>query len=189
MKEFDIFKKVIVGSFDNLEQIKEEEENGKIIHPICRHINGICNDKIENLPKDFKGIFVIEESYYTKLGTDNTTVQPHLFLFEETKEGRVKLTSYEIPKTISRTEFTNNNPLLKLNYEELQVSSKFNPFVYTYTEGVGFKGGSLSNFSEDITFLLDETLSEDSFKVTEILKRGEEILVGFEEPIIYRREK
>lgn len=189
MKEFELFKKIIVGKFDNLEQIKEEEISGNIVHPICRHINEICNDKINNLPDNFKGIFVIEESYYTKVGTDNTTVQPHLFLFEETQEGKVQLNSYEIPKAISRKEFTNSNPLLRLNYDELEVSSKFNSFVYDYVEGVGFHGKSLSEFNEDTTFLLDETLSEDKLEVTELVKKGDKILVGFETPIIYRREK
>ena len=33
-------------------------------YPYAEHVNTICNDKINNLPEDFKGKFVVEESYY-----------------------------------------------------------------------------------------------------------------------------
>lgn len=188
MKEFELFKKVIVGKFNNLEQVEKEKSEGKIIHPIAKHINGICNDKIDNLPNDFKGIFVIEESYYTDVKSERTNVLPHLFLFEENEEGKVKLISYELPKSISRSEFTNSNDNLRIDYNELEISQKFNPMIYEYKDGVGFHGRSLSNFGPDTTFLLDETLSEDVFEVNEILKKGDRVIVGFESPIIYKRE-
>ncbi len=188
MSKFELFKKVIVGKFNNLEQVEKEKSEGKIVHPIAKHINKICNDKIENLPKDFKGIFVIEESYYTFVDTNRTNVLPHLFLFEETKEGKVKLISYEIPKSINKKDFTNSNENLKMDYNELEVSEKFNPMTYEYKEGVGFYGRSLSQFGPDTTFLLDETLSENRFEVNEILKKGDKVLVGFDSPIVYIRE-
>lgn len=31
---------------------------------LCRHINTVLNGKIQNLPTDFDGVFVLEESYY-----------------------------------------------------------------------------------------------------------------------------
>jgi hypothetical protein len=188
MNEFELFKKVIVGDFNNLAQIEDQKKKGKITHPIAKHINRICNDKIDNLPKDFKGIFVIEESYYTFVDTNRTNILPHLFLFEETEEGRVKLISYEIPKSINKKDFTNSNENLRMDYNELEISQKFNPMVYTYKENIGFHGRSLSNFGPDTTFLLDETLSEDKFEVNEILKKGDRVLVGFDSPIIYTRE-
>lgn len=187
MNQFDIFKKVIVGNFDNLEQIENEKNEGKIIHPIARHINKICNDKIENLPTDFKGIFVIEESYYTNVTTNKTNILPHLFLFEETESGQVKLTSYEIPKGILKKDFTNSNKSLKIDYKKLVISTKFTPMIYQYKENEGFYGKSYNEFEKGMTFLLEETLSENKFEVKEILKRGNQILVGFSEPIIYKR--
>ncbi len=188
MKEFELFRKVIVGKFNNLEQIEKEKHEGKVIHPIAKHINRICNDKIDNLPNDFKGIFVIEESYYTDVKSEKTNVLPHLFLFEESEEGKVKLISYEVPKSISKSEFTNSNESLRMDYNELGVSKKFNPMIYEYKEGVGFHGRSLSNFGPDTTFLLEETLSENIFEVNEILKKGDRVIVGFESPIIYKRQ-
>lgn len=188
MSNFELFKKIIVGKFNNLAQIEKEKAEGKVIHPIAKHINAICNDKIENLPQDFKGIFVIEESYYTFIDTNRTNVLPHLFLFEETPQGQVQLTSYEIPENISKKDFTNSNENLKMDYNELKVSQKFTPMVYDYKEDLGFHGRSLSQFGPDTTFLLDETLSENKFEVNEILKKGDKVLVGFESPIVYIRE-
>ncbi|EGT4850027.1 TPA: hypothetical protein ACXDUQ_004042 [Clostridioides difficile] len=188
MNKFELFKKVIVGNFNNLEQVEKEKSEGKVIHPIAKHVNRICNDKIKNLPKEFKGIFVIEESYYTDIKTDRTNILPHLFLFEEVENGQVKLTSYEIPKDISKKDFTNSNEELKMDYNELEVSTKFMPMIYEYKEDKGFYGKSLSDFGRGMTFLLEETLSENEFEVNEILKRGDQVLVGFETPIIYRRE-
>lgn len=188
MNQFNEFKNVIVGRFNNLEQVEKEKEAGVVIHPIAKHINDICNNKIENLPEDFNGIFVIEESYYTDVKSGRTNILPHLFLFEETKEGKVKLISYEIPKSISRKDFTNENENLKLNYDELQVSEKFTPMIYEYSENGEFHGRSFSNFGGDTTFLLDETLSKDKFEVNEILKKGEKVIIGYDTPIIYKRE-
>ena len=33
-------------------------------YPYAQHVNTVCNDKIKNLPADFKGMFIVEESYY-----------------------------------------------------------------------------------------------------------------------------
>lgn len=153
------------------------------------HINEICNDKIDNLPSDFKGIFVLEESYYTFSENGRTNVLPHLFLFTETSDGKVKLTSYETPKDIKKDEFTNSNKNLKLDYNSLEVSSKFKEMVYEYTESKGFYGRSLSVFGPDTTFLLEETLSDKKFEVNEILKKGDRVIVGFSSPIVYEREE
>lgn len=188
MNEFEMFKKVIVGDFNNSAQIEKQKKNGHITHPLAKHINRICNNKISNLPEEFKGIFVIEESYYTFLDTNRTNILPHLFLFQETANGQVKLISYEIPKSINKKDFTNSNESLKLDFNELEISEKFTPMTYTYKEGEGFYGRSLSNFGPDTTFLLEETLSENKFEVNEILKKGDRVLVGFDSPIIYIRE-
>ncbi|MGG5459981.1 hypothetical protein [Clostridium sp. B9] len=188
MKEFELFKKVIVGNFNNLKQVESERQNGEIIHPICKHVNRICNNKIINLPTNFNDIFVIEESYYTDIKTNRTNILPHLFLFEETENGQVKLTSYEIPKNISKKDFTNSNDSLKLDYNELEISSKFVPMIYTFNDNTGFYGKSLSDFGNNSTFLLEETLNENKFEVNEVLKKGEKVIIGFKTPIIYDRE-
>ena len=102
MKELNHFMSVLTGNFDNQEQFEQKEKAG-IAYPYARHVNTICNDKITDLPDDFQGIFMVEESYYTMDGQTRAT--PHLFLF--TQEGQdVQLTSYELPDGYDKDSFT-----------------------------------------------------------------------------------
>ena len=70
------------------------QEEGKT-YPYAEHINTICNDKINNLPEDFKDIFVVEESYYEING--KTSCIPASFPYHGNRTG-ILLSSYEIPK-------------------------------------------------------------------------------------------
>ena len=62
MSKIEEFVKLMTGHFDNKEQFEAMKEAGKI-YPYAKHVNTICNDKIKNIPVDFKGIFIVEESY------------------------------------------------------------------------------------------------------------------------------
>ena len=94
MDQLDEFLTLLSGSFDNAQQFEEMRRKGDLQFPFAQHINTVCNSKIRNLPENFEGVFLVEESYYTVEG--KTHASPHLFLF--TEEGdRVKLTSYELP--------------------------------------------------------------------------------------------
>ena len=57
------FVGMMTGHFDNKDQFNKMQAEGKT-YPYAEHVNTICNDKINNLPEDFKGKFVVEESYY-----------------------------------------------------------------------------------------------------------------------------
>ena len=57
------FVKLMTGHFDNKEQFTAMKEAGKI-YPYAQHVNTVCNDKIKNIPEDFTGVFIVEESYY-----------------------------------------------------------------------------------------------------------------------------
>ena len=57
------FVKLMTGHFDNREQFTEMKSAGKLF-PYARHVNTVCNDKINNIPENFTGIFMVEESYY-----------------------------------------------------------------------------------------------------------------------------
>ena len=61
--KLDNFIGMMTGHFDNKEQFDMMQKTGKI-YPYAEHINTICNDKIKNIPVDFNGKFVVEESYY-----------------------------------------------------------------------------------------------------------------------------
>ncbi len=185
MKNLDLFIKYICGEFNNKEQIDKEKKSGKIIHPEAVHINNVCNDRILNLPKDFHGYFVLEESYYTKESFKNSL--PHLFLFRENEEGKVVLTSYEIPKNIKKEEFRYDNNNLIMDYNDLEVSKKFNPLIYNYNDNT-FLGESLSYFSPTLKFYLKESLTENKILVSENFYKDNIRIFGFDEPIIYIRK-
>ena len=108
MKTLERFIECLCGDFSNEEQLAKEKELGREGLPKASHINRVCNEKIKHLPKDFKGYFVIEESYY-EIG-NRQNILPHLFLFELNEEGKVVLTSYELPESIKKEDFRSNNP-------------------------------------------------------------------------------
>ena len=59
MMKLDNFAGMITGHFDNKGQFKKMQAEGKT-YPYAEHVNTICNDKINNLPEDFKGKFVVK---------------------------------------------------------------------------------------------------------------------------------
>lgn len=184
MSILDSFINHLCGKFNNSEQISIEQKTGKVIHPNAKHINGICNHKITNIPDDFNGYFILEESYY-EMGNFKNTL-PHLFLFTLNDDGNVMLTSYDMPENIKKKDFRNDNSDLKMDFNTLKVSEKFNPMVYIYENGE-FKGESLSHFSPVTTFILKETVKDGILEVSEVFKKDGKITFGFEDPVIYKK--
>lgn len=184
MTVLDVFVKNLCGTFNNDEQIESELKKGEVKHPYAKHINGICNDKIKNLPKDFKGYFVIEESYY-KQG-NFTNILPHLFLFTLNEDNKVVLTSYELPEGVKKEDFRNDNESLTMDYNDLIVSEKFTPMVYDESDGV-FTGESISHFSPVTKFELKERIEDSTLYVSEVFYKNDKITFGFVDPLIYKR--
>ena len=120
MNKLKDFMNILTGSFNNSEQF-DKMKLDNIDFPYAEHVNTICNDKIINLPEDFKGIFMVEESYYTSNG--NTHASPHLFLFTQEENG-IKLTSYEVPNGYDKNTFT---------YKDLKEIDYNYPFKKTDT--------------------------------------------------------
>lgn len=176
----------LCGQFNNDNQISDEMSKGNVAHPQAKHINCICNNKISNIPADFNGYFVLEESYYVQGNFKN--IMPHLFLFTVNEENKIVLTSYEVPKNIDKKDFTNSNDNLSMDYNELIISEKFTPMVYEEKDDI-FYGESESNFSPEITFTLKETIKEDTLYVSEVMRRNGKITFGFTDPIIYKKIK
>lgn len=186
MKKLEQFIENLCGSFNNNGQIDRELAAGEVIHPKAKHINGVCNNKIKNLPKNFNGYFVIEESYYEQ--GKFTNILPHLFLFNLNEENEVVLTSYELPKGIGKEEFKNNNDNLIMDYNELEVSKKFTPMVYKENDGF-FEGESVSNFTPETEFTLKEKIEDEKMYVSEVFRKNGKITFGFVDPIIYEKIK
>lgn len=184
MNVLEMFVKNLCGVFNNDKQIHKQKQEGNLTHPKAKHINGIANDKIINLPKDFKGYFIIEESYY-EMG-ERKNILPHLFLFELNENNQVVLKSYEIPNNISKADFRNDNLDLKLDYNTLEESNKFTPMIYFEKDGV-FEGESVSYFSKEVKFVLKERIEKDTLDVSEVFYKNSKITFGFVDPIIYNR--
>lgn len=184
MKNIEIFLKYLCGNFDNKKQIEKETKNGKVVHPNAKHITNICNDKIKNIPQDFAGYFVLEESYYEQNGRN--TITPHLFLFTENDENKIVLTSYEIPKEISKEDFKYSNNNIIIDYTKLEISEKFTPMVYEFVNN-GFEGKSVNKLTPELTFTLTERTEKDTLYVSEVFEKNGKITFGFPEPIIYNK--
>ena len=165
MMKLDNFVGMMTGHFDNKDQFNKMQAEGKT-YPYAEHVNTICNDKINNLPEDFKGKFVVEESYYEINGKRHAS--PHLFLITEIEQG-ILLSSYEIPKG-----------------EDKNKSEKFNPALYHEKDGI-WEGGSTSQFSPVMTFKLWEKFSNNFLEVSESMEVNGKRTFGYDEPIIYKR--
>ena len=181
MNQLKEFMQVLTGQFDNIQQY-EEKKSMQLDFPYARHVNTACNDKIKNLPANFTGIFMVEESYYTNNGS--THASPHLFLFTEEEDG-ILLTSYELPNEYDKTNFTYES-LHQLSYDDLHPSNKFTPALYT-KKGDVWEGGSISMFSPVVKFTLFERFSTDRLEVSETMEVNGKRTFGFDEPIIYKR--
>lgn len=115
MIKIDNFINMMTGHFNNKEQFDNMQREGKT-YPYAEHINTICNEKILNLPKDFNGKFVVEESYYETNGKRHAS--PHLFLITEKEDGIV-LYSYEIPEGEDKSTFSYDS-MKNADYTELK---------------------------------------------------------------------
>lgn len=151
MMKLDNFINMMTGHFNNKEQFDNMQREGKT-YPYAEHINTICNEKIMNLPKDFNGKFVVEESYYETNGKRHAS--PHLFLITEKEDGIV-LYSYEIPEGEDKSTFSYDS-MKNADYTELKKSEKFTPALYHEKDGI-WEGGSTSQFSPVMTFKLWES--------------------------------
>lgn len=175
------FIDLLVGDFDNSEQYDQiHAQNTKF--PFARHKNTIINHKIKNLPSNFAGIFMLEESYYTINNQQQSL--PHLFLFEILNE-QVILNSYEIPEGFDKKTFNYQN-VIELDYNQLVLSPKFTPAIYQKKDDI-WEGGSISHFSPQVTFKLWECFSKDSLEVSEVMEANGKKVFGYEVPIIYKR--
>lgn len=181
MCKLNEFMNLITGNFHNREQFEQIKEKNPAF-PYAEHVNTICNDKIRNLPAGFKGIFLVEESYYTAKG--NTHAAPHLFLFTEEENG-IRLTSYDLPEGYDKNAFTYQN-LGEVDYTDLHPSAKFTPALYTEKDGI-WEGGSVSMFSPVLKFTLFERFSETCLEVEESMEVNGKKTFGYEVPIIYKR--
>ncbi|MBD7915571.1 hypothetical protein H9660_10485 [Clostridium sp. Sa3CUN1] len=187
MEKLNKFINYIEGTFNNDKQIEKEKSlNEEIKVPRAKHIIGICNSKIENLPEDFKGYFTIDETYYNH-GEKETALR-HLFLYTLNEENNVVLTSYELPSNIEYNDFVNSNDKLVMDYNDLKLSEKFTPITFEEREEY-FLAESETIFAPEVIFTAVEKVYDGKMYVTEIFRKNGVIVSGSEEPIIYNKIK
>ena len=179
MSKLNEFMQILTGHFNNKEQYEAKKGEN---FPYAEHVNTACNDKIQGLPADFAGVFMVEESSSTANGS--THAAPHLSL--STQEGdSVKLTSYDLPAGYDKDSFTYEN-MKPVAYDDLKPSAKFTPALYTEQDGV-WEGGSVSMFSPVLKFTLFERFSSDVLEVSESMEVNGKRTFGYDEPILYKR--
>lgn len=184
MNRLQGFVKLLIGSFTNEEQLSKMSDEERENFPAARHVNSIVNDDIVNLPEDIGGYFILEESYYTLKGKTNSS--PHLFLFSES-DGKVKLTSYDLPQEIDKSMLTKDNfKNVNLDFAAIKPSEKFVPAIYEEKDGV-WEGGSESWFTPSLKFKLYEKFSKEFLEVSESMEMNGKRTFGFDLPIVYKR--
>ena len=181
MMKLENFVNMMTGHFDNREQFNMMQKEGKV-YPYAEHVNTVCNDKIDNLPKDFTGRFVVEESYYETAGKRHAS--PHLFLITEHADGILRA-AYEIPEGEDRNAFSYAS-MKDVDYSKLKKSEKFTPALYREKDGI-WEGGSTSHFSPVMIFKLWERFSDSCLEVSESMEVNGKRTFGYDEPIIYKR--
>ena len=162
--KLDDFTGMMTGHFDNKEQFDKMQAEGKT-YPYAEHVNTICNDKTKNLPEDFNGRFVVEESYYETNGEMLCVTTS--FSYYRNRTGNFTFL-YEIPEGEDKKTFSYAS-MKKVDYAELKKSEKFTPALYHEKDGI-WEGGSISQFSPVMTFKLWEKFSDSCLEVSESME-------------------
>ena len=187
LSDFELYKSYIQGDLDNKDQVDAEIKAGKQIHPYAKHVNRLFDAKIKNLPKEYNGFYILEESYYT-YPNKPTETKPYLFWFEETEQGQIKLHSMQLPVGFDKKNIRNDNPKLFIEFKDLKESATFKPAVYSKTDK-GFYIKAPVDLPNGMKFTLEETIGKESFEVMELLEKGGKSLTPYTSPIIYERIK
>jgi hypothetical protein len=186
MKAYDAFKLVLCGIFDNKNQVETEKKAGKQLHPYAKHVTNLCNNKIKNLPKDLKGYFILEESYYTSEGKP-MEIKPYLFFIEDVAADKIQLSSYSMPADMPKADIRYDNPNFSLDFNKISVSKTFKPAVYQFANGV-FTVNHPTELGNGMRFTLIETLTKNRLEVMELLEKNGKNLTPYDTPIIYDRK-
>lgn len=179
------FTEILCGNLDNQAQIDKELAAGKQVHPYAKHVTAICDHKIINRPADHKGIYILEESYYT-YPEKETQVKPLFFYVRSDGNKKVLLQSVSIPEKYNLHEVVNSNERLVFDFNELTFSA-FGTAEYALQVTGQFTTNHIADIGNGVTFQLTETLSESGLSVMEIIQKDGVKLTPYDTPIIYKK--
>ncbi len=185
--DLDLYLSYLTGDFDNQMQVLKEIEAGKQIHPLAKHVTRVITSRVSNIPADFKGVFVLEESYYTNPNQERQ-VKPYIFKFLLNNNGKVVLHSIGIPTRIDKKTFRNDNADWSLDFTELKESASFKPAIYTKTER-GFYIKAPNDLPGGMKFTLEETIGNGFLEVMELVEKDGKRLTAYETPLQYLKTK
>jgi len=183
------FSEILCGTLDNQEQIDQEIQQGKQLHPYAKHVTAICNHKIINIPEDYEGIYILEESYYIYPGKNETEIKPLFFYVRSDGKSKAFLQSVQIPSHLQAEEVTNANENLVFDWNALEIRN-FGIAEYIYIkEEECFKVDHKADLGDGVTFRLIETLSIKGLEVMELVHKNGVKLTPYDTPIQYKRIK
>ena len=185
--DLDLYLSYLTGNFDNRAQVETEQKTGKQIHPYAKHVSRNITSRVQNIPADFKGVFVLEESYYKTAGQD-TLIKPYIFKFLLNDAGQIVLHSMGIPTQIDKKMFRNDNPNWTLDFADLKESPSFKPAAYVKTAR-GFYVKAPNDLPGGIKFTLEETIGNGFLEVMELAEKDGKRLTPYETPLQYLRLK
>ena len=185
MTAYELFQEILVGDFDNRNQVEAEKIMGNQVHPFAVHVNRLFTHRVEGLPSNFEGCYILEESYYT-YPNQAPTIKPHLFHIEAYTDGVAQLTPTQIPEHWDLKDVRNDNPDLTFDYSELKPIVWFKPALYYQ-----YRGELHTNSPQDLgggkRFSLIETLSKNRLQVMELMEENGVRLTPYATPIVYER--
>ena len=181
------FQQYITGNFNNAHQVSEEIAKGKMIHPFAIHVNRVADDKVINRPRELKGFFLLEESYYLFEGKTIDT-KPYLFLFQLTNDSTIHLTTYQLTGFLKET-LRNDNPTLRFNYDSLTPSPTFKGADYRWNrKEKSFSTVSVNELGNGMRFTLTEKFTATTLQVMELLEKDGNRITQYTTPILYERK-
>ena len=183
-KILDRFVEIICGDHDNSEQLAENDKKGIRVHPYAKHITRVCNDLVDNLPEDFDGIYILEESYHTY--PDRPREFKPLFYFIQEVEDGVTLQSIAIPESWEAKELVNSNKNLKFDFNELKQEQKFGTAHFKFQDDY-FITDHRCDFGKGQTFRLTKKIAADHHEVMEMYLDAGESMTPYDTPLIYKR--
>jgi len=185
MTAYELFQKILIGDFDNRNQIALEKAAGKQVHPFAVHINRLFTHRVTGLPEGFEGCYILEESFYT-YPNEAVTSKPHLFYIEAYSDDIAQLTPIQIPDAWEVADIRNDNPDFVLNYPDLKPIAWFKPAHY-HKIGNTMHTNSPNELGEGKRFTLIEYFSPNRLDVMELMEENNIRITPYATPIIYER--
>ena len=180
------FTEILCGTLDNQEQVDQERSAGEQVHPYARHVTDICDSKIINRPSDHEGLYILEESYYVKPGSEVMELKPLLFYMRSDGVSKALLNSVQIPTQFTKEQARNDNKSFIMDWNDLELRN-FGTAEYELQEDGSFNADHEAVMGGGITFRLIETLAKDGLSVMELVHKDGVKITPYDTPILYKK--